>query len=334
MYDEFELIERIASMFETPEGLTLGIGDDCAILDPGRFDLVTTDSMVEGVHFRRDWSSPSDIGFKALAVCMSDIAAMGGGPGAFFLNLSLGPDADETFVDGLLEGIKAACIELTPESFEVAAGGGDITTSPGPTVITVTMLGEASPAGPVRRSGALPGDRIALLGPTGGAEAGVRILRGEIDVDAGSYFDLLQFHRRPRPRVKEGALLGLYGVPSAMIDASDGLLQDLGHILNRSGVGASVETHNLPRHPDLVRLADEASVDVLSLILSGGDDYELVIVTPPARMTKLWDLARRYDWDVFDIGEIRGSEEGMRVLAADGTPIELETTGYRHFRTS
>ena len=140
MYDEFELIERIAAMFETPEGLTLGIGDDCAILDPGRFDLVTTDTLVEGVHFRTEWSSPEDIGWKAVAVCMSDIAAMGGGPGAFFLNLSLGPAADTAFVDGLLDGIRAACNELTPESFEVAAGGGDITASPGPTVITIFVI--------------------------------------------------------------------------------------------------------------------------------------------------------------------------------------------------
>lgn len=331
MYDEFELIARIAAMFETPEGLTLGIGDDCAILDPGRFDLVTTDTLVEGVHFDTTWSSPQDIGWKAIAVCMSDIAAMGGGPGAFFLNLSLGPRVDENFVDGLLDGIVQAAKELTPESFEVAAGGGDVTSSPGPTVITITMLGEASPAGPVTRSGALPGDRIALLGPTGAAEAAVQILRGDIAVDSGSYVGLLDSHRRPRPRIKEGALLGLYGVPSAMIDCSDGLVQDLGHLLQRSGVGACLETHNLPRHPDLVRLADEADVDLLPLLLAGGDDYELIIVTPPARMTKLWDLARRYDWDVFDIGEIRGPEEGMRVLAADGTPMNLDTTGYRHF---
>ena len=331
MYDEFALIERIASAFETPEGLTLGIGDDCAILDPGRFDLVTTDCLVEGVHFDRRWSSANDIGWKSIAVCMSDIAAMGGGPGAFFLSLALGPDADEAFVDGFIDGLVAACDELTPEAFQVAAGGGDISSSPGPTVITITMLGEASPAGPVTRSGALPGDRIALLGPTGAAAAGLSLLRGELDVVASNYEDLLTTHRRPTPRVKEGALLGLYGVPSAMIDVSDGLAQDLGHILRRSNVGASIETHNLPRHHDLLRLSEDCGLDILPLMLGGGDDYELIIVTPPARMTKLWDLARRHDWDVFDIGEIRGAEEGLRVLAADGKPLELQTTGYRHF---
>ena len=331
MYGEFELIDRIAALFQIPEGLTMGIGDDCAILDPGRFDLVTTDTLVEGVHFRTDWSSASDIGWKAIAVCMSDIAAMGGGPGAFFLNLVLGPAVDETFVDLLLSGMRAACDALTPDRFEVAVGGGDTCGSPGPSMVSITMLGEASPAGPVLRSGALPGDRVVLLGETGGAAAGLALLAGELDALAQDYPALVEHHRRPHPRVKEGALLGLYGVPSAMIDVSDGLAQDLGHILRRSNVGASIETHNLPRHPELVRLADNTGVDILPWILSGGDDYELLMVVPPARMTKLWDLARRHDWNVFDIGEIRGSEEGLRVLGPDGAPVDVALHGFRHF---
>ncbi len=332
MYPEFELIRKIAEVFDTPEGLTLGIGDDCAILDPGRFDLVTTDTLVENVHFNRTFSSPSDIGWRALASSLSDIAAMGGGPGAFFLNLTLGPADDESFVDGLIEGLREACDELSPDGFEVAAGGGDTTRTDGPTVITLTLLGEASPAGPVTRSGALPGDRIALLGSTGRAKAGLDILTGALDVaDPNLYESLTRAHRRPQPRVHEGALLGLFGVPSALIDVSDGLLADLRHILERSGVGASVETHNLPRHPDLSRLADEVELDLLPYLLGGGDDYELIIVSPPARMTKLWDLARRYEWDVYDIGEIRSQEEGLRVLAPDGSEIDGEFKGFEHF---
>lgn len=332
MYSEFELIQKIADVFETPEGLTLGIGDDCAILDPGRFDLVTTDTLVEGVHFDRSWSTAADIGWRSLATSLSDIAAMGGGPGAFFLNLTLGPKDDEAFVDGLILGLREACEQLSPEGFEVAVGGGDVTRTHGPTVITVTLLGEASPAGPVTRSGALPGDRIALLGSTGRAAAGFHLLSGELEVaDISLYEGLLRAHRRPMPRVHEGALLGLYGVPSALIDVSDGLLSDLRHILDRSGVGASIETHNLPRDAELARLADEVEIDMLDYLLAGGDDYELVIVSPPARMTKLWDLARRYEWDVYDIGEIRSQEEGLRVLAPDGSEIKREFRGFEHF---
>ncbi len=331
MYEEFELIEKISAAFSTPEGLTLGIGDDCAILDPGRFDLVTTDTIVEGVHFDLTYMTAADVGWKAIAVCLSDVAAMGGGPGAFFLNLSLGPDVDELFVDGFVEGLAEASRTLVPDGFEVSVGGGDVTASRGPTVVTVTLLGEASPAGPVTRSGALPGDRIALLGPTGSAAAGHAILSGAWDVEHREYEALLAAHRRPMPRVREGALLGLYGVPSAMIDCSDGLLQDLGHILKRSGVGASVEVHSLPRHAELAKASEELGIDTLTMQFSGGEDFELILAVPPARMTKLWDLARRYDWDVFDIGEIRSSEEGLRVIGPEGSPIEVERHGYRHF---
>lgn len=331
MYDEFELIERIATVFPTPEGVTLGIGDDCAILDPGRFDLVTTDTLVEGVHFRRDFSSPQDIGWKALASSLSDVAAMGGGPGAFFLNLSLGPNDDKAFVDGLLEGMKEAAEALTPNGFEVSVGGGDTTSTSGPTVVTVTLLGESSPAGPVTRSGAFPGDRIIVLGEMGLAAAGLAILKGEFEVNAADYPTLIESHRRPRPRVHEGALLGLLGVPSAMLDVSDGLAQDLHHILKRSGAGASIETHNLPRHPELLKFCEETGTDPLDWMLSGGEDFELIVVAPPARMTKIWDLARRHEWNVYDIGEIRAQEEGLRILASDGTPITKDFKGYRHF---
>lgn len=333
MYGEFEIIDKIASMFQTPEGLTLGIGDDCAILDPGRFDLVTTDTIVEDIHFRRAWCSPEDIGWKALSVCLSDVAAMGGGPGAFFLNLSLPPDCDEPLVDGLLAGIKKACVDLIPESFEVAVGGGDITRSPGPLVISVTLLGEASPAGPITRGGALPGDRIALLGPVGSASCALQVYENH-EERAADFPNLTSAYRRPQPRVREGALLGLYGVPSALIDVSDGLLQDLNHILVASGVGAKLETHNLPNDPELTAACEQlfgGQEAFLNFALSGGEDYELLIVVPPARMTKLWDLARRYDWDVFDIGEIRSPEEGLVVIGPHGQEFEHNLAGYRHF---
>lgn len=331
MYGEFDLIEKIASVFATPEGITLGIGDDCAILDPGRFDLVTTDTLVEGVHFNRAYCSAEDIGWKAIAVSLSDVAAMGGGPGAFFLNLTLGPNDDESFVDGLLRGMKHACEAMTPDGFEVSVGGGDTTRTSGPTVISVTLMGESSPAGPVTRSGALPGDRIIILGEVGLSAGGLAVLGGAHGVSAEDFPTLVGRHRRPHPRVHEGAMLGLLGVPSAMIDISDGLVQDLGHILRRSNAGASVETHNLPRHAELVKFADETGIDLLDLMLAGGEDFELLIVAPPARMTKLWDLSRRHGWNVYDIGEIRSAEEGLRVLAPDGTPLQREFKGFRHF---
>lgn len=331
MYREFDLIERISKTFEQPEGVTLGIGDDCAVLDPGRFDLVTTDTMVEGVHFRRDWSSPQDIGFKALAVSLSDVAAMGGGPGAFFLNLTLPKDEGEAFVDGLLAGLKQACVELVPEGFEVSVGGGDVTATDGPLVITTTLLGEASPAGPLMRSGAVPGDRIIVLGATGLAQAGVELLTGIDGLTLEHFPALIEAHRRPRPLVREGALLGLYGIPSALIDVTDGLAQDLGHILARSKAGASIETYNLPRNEELVAFCEATSADPITYMLQGGEDLQLCFAVPPARMPKLWEVARREGWDVYDIGEIRGPEEGLRVLGSDGRPLDIDPIGYQHF---
>lgn len=334
MYREFDLIHRIQAIFPVPEGVTVGIGDDCAVLDPGRFDLVTTDTLVEGVHFRRDLSSAEDIGWKSLAVCLSDIAAMGGGPGAFFLNLVLGPRDDEAFVDGLIAGMKSACDELVPQNFEVAAAGGDTTATTGPTVISITLMGEASPAGAVLRSGAVPGDRIVLFGPTGLAAAGLAILSGQIDVDPADYEELLAAHRRPQPRGRAGALVGLYGIPSAMIDISDGLGQDLGHILARSEVGAWIQAHHLPIHPALARLQLETGVEIMPYMLGGGDDYELLMTVPPARMPKLWDLARRCQWDVYDIGEVRSPTEGLNIVDGQGAPIRVPSMGYQHFEGS
>lgn len=331
MYREFDLIDRIAQRFAQPEGITVGIGDDAAVLDPGRFDLVTTDTLVEGVHFRRDLSSPADIGWKVVAVSLSDIAAMGGAPGAFFFNLVVGADADEAFIDGVLDGMAEACEALVPESFEVSAGGGDTTASDGPTVLSLTLLGEASPAGPITRSSAVPGDRIALLGPTGAAAAGLALLKGELDADPDDFPALVAAHRRPRPRVREGALLGLYGVPSSLIDISDGFAQDLGHILDRSKVGAYVELHNMPRHRELVELSEQTGIDVVPWMVGGGDDYELILTVPPARMPKLWEIARREGWDVYDVGEIRGPEEGLRLVGPDGERVELDSLGYQHF---
>jgi len=165
----------------------------------------------------------------------------------------------------------------------------------------MTLLGESSPAGPQLRHGAVPGDRIIVLGPLGLGAAGLELLSMDSDgVELDDFATLLAAHRRPTPRVYEGAILGLYGVPSAMLDVSDGFLQDLGHILRASKVGASIESHSLPRHPELVKFADVTGADMLSLILTGGEDYELLFTVPPARMPKLWELARRYEWDVYD----------------------------------
>ncbi len=334
MTTEFDLIDRIAGLFSSPEGVAVGIGDDCAVLDPGRFDLVTMDTLVEGVHFRRDWSTAEDVGWKAMAANLSDIAAMGGGPGAFFLSLALPGPPDVAWVDGLLKGMREAAESLVPESFEVSAGGGDITETSGPLVVTLTLLGEASPAGPVLRRGAVPGDRIVVLGATGHAEAGLAVLSAGDAVNRGEFSAMLEAYRRPRPNVRAGGLLGLYGLPSSMIDVSDGLIQDLGHLLKASQVGARVESFHLPIHPEMARLEELNQGSALSWALTGGEDYRLLLTVPPARMPKLWDMAHQYSWEVIDLGEVRSPDEGLQVFGLDGEPLEMESQGYTHFEAS
>lgn len=341
MYAEFELIERIGGLFDQPDGVAVGIGDDCAVLAKGRYDLVTTDTMVQGVHFRLDWSSPADVGWKALAVSLSDVAAMGGAPGAFFLNLTLGPQADEAFVDALLDGMKQACDWANSQGFAVAPVGGDVTATDGPTVITTTVMGASSPHGALLRSGAQPGDRVVIFGPTGLAQAGVDLLAGALDADPKDFPALVDAHRRPQPLVRLGALLGgeelggedLGGeaIPSALVDTSDGLGQDLGHILERSGVGASLDTQRLPRHDQLSALCEQSGADPLTYQVQGGEDLQLCATVPPARIDALRALARREGWQFYDIGEVRPVDEGLSLCGPDGEPVALDTFGYEHF---
>lgn len=329
MYDEFDLIQEIANRFPRPEGVTVGIGDDGAVLDPGRFDLVTTDTLVEGVHFTFQWCSPYDVGWKLIAVNLSDIAAMGGAPGVIFLNLTIPKQTTKPTINALIDGLADACRDLIPESFPISIAGGDITSTDGPFVMTVTLLGESSPAGPVLRQGAVPGDRIVIFGPTGLSAAGLAMFESQTPTE--SYDQLAMAYRRPVPRVHEGALLGLYGIPSALIDISDGLAQDLGHLLKNSNVGASIETHNLPKHPQLTQLAQQLEINPLDWMLAGGEEFELLVTIPPARMPKLWELARRYSWDIYDIGEVRSASEGLTFLDPQGQPLELAAMGFRHF---
>ncbi len=333
MTTEFELIDKLSAAFPPPEGLSIGIGDDAAVLDPGRFDLVTMDTLVEGVHFRREWCEATDVGWKSLAANLSDIAAMGGGPGAFFLSLALPDPVDLAWVEGLWTGMQEASRVLVPDSFEVSAGGGDISQTSGPIVITLTMLGEASPAGPVLRSNAVPGDRIVVLNTPGRAAAGLAVLQSDA-VDAKEYEELVRAYRRPCPEVRAGGLLGLAGVPSSMIDTSDGLLQDMGHILNASEVGARVEGFQLPVAESMSELEDAEVGCVEDWVLGGGEDFCLLMTVPPARMPKLWDMARQYGWEVHDIGEIRGPEEGLQVLGLDGKPLDRQVDQFRHFEAS
>jgi thiamine-monophosphate kinase len=309
---EFGLIDwirrRQAHAFQA--GTTLGIGDDCAILEPtpGAQLLVTTDMLMDGRHFHLACDGPVAVGFKAMGVNLSDIAAMAGVPRAAVVSVAL-PRADAAEIArGLHEGLRSMA-----DRFEVDLIGGDTNAWDGPLVINVAVLGEATPSGAVRRSGARPGDVVLVTGPLGGS-----LYRGR--------------HLRPEPRIEEALALARTARLHAMIDLSDGLSSDLGHILEESGgLGAILDADAIPIHPDAIDQGGEDGRAPLDHALNDGEDFELCVVVPPGEAGRL-TAAPPEPVRLFRVGEIT-AEPGLRIRGADGKVAPLETGGFDHFRS-
>jgi len=302
MPSEFEIIARYFS--RPARGAVLGVGDDAAILAPsaGMQLAVSTDLLLEGRHFASG-ADPRRLGHKSLAVNLSDMAAMGASPRWATLALAL-PEADERWLSAFADGFYALA-----ERFGVDLVGGD--TTRGPLALCVTILGEVPASQALRRDGARPGDDIWVSGELGGAAYALSDPR-----DAAAAKRL----HEPDPRVALGE--HLRGIATSAIDVSDGLAQDLGHILERSGVGATLEYARLPKH----RIADPALEQ--RCVLAGGDDYELLFTAP---VKKRDDVERLSGEPVLTrIGEIHQKREGFRILDAAGLPISVER-GFDHF---
>lgn len=306
--DEFALIrQHFSTLTAAREGVTLGIGDDAALLQmpAGQELVVSTDTLVAGRHFPLD-TAPADIGWKSLAVNLSDLAAMGAEPRWFTLALTL-PEADEAWLSGFAGGLR----ELADRQ-RVALVGGD--TTRGPLSITVSALGLVPAGAALRRDGARPGDLVCVTGSLGDAALALR--------KTGTGLD--QRLNRPEPRVAAG--LALRGLASAALDLSDGLAGDLGHILRASGVGAVLEASRLPMSPAFQ--AHAPSAERLTLQAQGGDDYELCVCVPPQHLAEA--QGRLAPLPLTPVGHITGGE-GLQVLDAAGGRIPLEARGYRHF---
>ena len=289
---EFQLIARLCADLPRGKRTRLGPGDDCAILAPARFaQLVTIDSMVEGVHFKLEWGSPQVIGARALTVNLSDIAAMGGVPTACVVNLAVRPGLDMAFFDKLYAGLREMAVATG-----VDIVGGNITRA-SQLAITVTLLGDGRD-GILRRDTAHPGDAVYVTGTLGDAALGWRILDGKIRARGGVRKYLTDRFLKPTARLAAGRALARMRPAPAAIDISDGLWQDLGHILERSCAGAEIDADAIP----LSTLYRALMGDDLELALGGGDDYELLFCTPP----RLSDaaLSRRLGVPVHRIGSI------------------------------
>lgn len=310
---EFGFIDRIAKFLPRSADVIEGIGDDCAVLKAGKETLlVTVDLSVEDVHFRRGKSSPEDIGWKAVAVSLSDIAAMGGYPRFVLASIAAPPDTEVAYLEALYHGMADAA------AFGGAViVGGDTSRSNQGIVIDTISIGSAHEGRYVLRSGAKPDDVLIVTGYPGRSAAGLHAQEHGIDAP-----ELLRTHQRPTPRLKEGQWLSTFPGVHAMIDVSDGLLQDTGHIGERSGVGIEIDRAYTPVDPLLAGFCAIHGLDARELALTGGEDYELAVAVSPKRLGDLLTA-----WHVmFDVS-----------LAALGTITEKRPTsegrrgGYDHF---
>ena len=297
--NELALIDWIRQRATSAPSLQLGIGDDCAVWKPSGAPLLfTTDVLMEDVDFRIDETTPQLIGRKAMAVNLSDIAAMAGRPLAALVGVALPKLRGFEFAKQLQEGMQSLA-----EEFNVAIIGGDTNTWDGPLVISVTLIGEATDRGPVRRSGAKPGDWLFVTGPLGGSIFG--------------------HHLTFTPRIREALELHQLVDLHAMIDLSDGLAADVHHLLDESRVGATLDEKSLPISEAARRMSDNRSP--LEHALSDGEDFELLFAVSPSDGAKLLSA----NDNVIRIGEVE-SQPGCRIQMSDGTLRELPRGGWEH----
>jgi thiamine-monophosphate kinase len=316
---EFSLINRIRERTsQARDDVHLGIGDDAALLavPMGQELAVAIDTLVEGVHFPIG-TAPADIGWKALAVNLSDLAAMGATPAWALLALTL-PKAESAFIDDLATGFAQLA-----QAYRLALVGGD--TTRGALTLSVAVHGFVPPGKALTRAGAQAGDAIFVTGTLGDAAAGLKLLQHGRSADARSAY-LIERLNRPTPRVAAG--LALRGHAHACIDVSDGLLADLGHMCEASSLAAEIDASLLPRSSALLDLFDDAAAR--DLALSGGDDYELCFSVPASHVVNVQADLARLGCGVTRIGRmVAGS--GVRVRAADGRWLEPEHSGWDHF---
>lgn len=323
---EFGLIARLAGKLppSADERLIIGIGDDAAVWRSGdRYVMATTDTMVAGVHFLPESVAWRDVGWKALAANISDIAAMGGTPSFALVTLCVPPETAVAALDGLYAGLRACA-----EAYGVTVAGGDIVSSPVLTV-TVALAGEAmvTPDGApllLRRDAARAGDGIAVTGPLGGAGGGLRAL---LEGATGEVADaLVRRHMRPRPRVDAARAALAAGVRCGM-DISDGLVQDLGHICAASCVGAEVAFDSIPLDPSLVSAYPD---DARAIAATAGEDYELLLVGADDLLAA---AGAALGEPLAVVGRITEGEPRVRVFDATGKDVSLGHAGFDHLKT-
>lgn len=318
MPGEFDLISRYFGR-DTP-GVVLGAGDDCALFDlpPGHHLACSTDMLLEGRHFLSD-VDPRALGHKALAVNLSDLAAMGAQPLGCLLALGL-PEVNETWLSAFSNGF----YDLSEQAGCPLVGGDTVRSAQG-VVITVTVFGKVPTGLALRRDTARPGDDVWVTGFLGAPAIALQLLDGRLPPDPERLDAIRQALEWPQPPLKLAA--NLPGVARAAIDISDGLLQDLSHVLVASGCGAQLAYDALPLHP---AIADLPTHVLEPAVLAGGDVYQLCLTAPANQRAHLTDLARRHQTTLTRIGTLTAGD-GCVVHDAHGRPLALDKPGFDHF---
>jgi len=326
---ERRIIASIRSrLLPPPAWLHIGIGDDAAVVAPerGALEVLTTDALIEGVHFDRRFSSAGDVGWKALAVNLSDVAAMGATPRLALLSLALPAVLPADDLDALVDGF----VEIA-RAHQVALAGGNITASPGPLMVDVTLTGAVRPRRVLTRGGAKPGDELYVTGEPGAAAAGLAWLRVNPDrlPDDADLSSCVVRYRRPDPRTRVGALLGRNRAASACIDLSDGLADGIAQIAEASGTGALIDASAVPVPAAARAWFEREGRDPIGAALAGGDDYELLFAVPRRARGRLTTVRRQGRGVALTrIGELT-REPGVRLQR--NQTLEPLPAGFVHF---
>jgi thiamine-monophosphate kinase len=326
---EFGFIDRIKpETLVRPEGVIKGIGDDCSVFRT-RGDLVallTTDMLVEGVHFQRERIPPYTLGRKSIAINLSDIAAMGGNPREALISIAIPETVPVEYLDSVYEGMKSMARE-----FGVNLLGGDTTSSPSHLVINVALVGEAREEEVLYRSGAEPGDVLFLTGPVGASAAGLDSLLMNRSFEGQDV--LLEAQFDPQPHVQAGRIISGLRVAHSLIDVSDGLAGDLGHICTESKVGAIVEEGKIPTTEPFRAYCNRFGLDPMHLAMHVGEDYVLLGTVPAESSSKLKRALEAGGCAFFPIGRIVGAA-GIQLVGRDGSGRVIRPSGWDHFRRS
>lgn len=325
---EFSLIDMMMKKCSPHStGIVLGIGDDTAIVEPrpDRQILITTDALVEGIHFLSHAISPDQLGRKAVFVNLSDVASMGGIPKYILLALALPESLEREWIEKFYDGVESACGD-----YSLSVIGGNLSRSTQGITLSVTLLGEVEPGSALQRNGAKIADSIFTTGYLGDAAGGVELAMAGIPREEG-WGNLINRHLAPEPRMECGRFLLQNSLANACIDVSDGLSSDLHHICEASGVGAILYMDRLPVSRGLRQCESLLKKKAILYALNGGEDYELLFTVPEEKRAKILSLWPAEFPVLTEIGRVVAAEQGVSLIHVDGKPAPLHPGGFDHF---